>query len=1196
MQKVKLPADLTSYEQVFQLDPDSGVYFAAIVITNSGFGDSEEVLLSPPEIPSINGERIRLSSYSVGNMKDYPGDDATPEQLAAWYASWQDNPVPDEIKLDSIASGESIYIIYKMNVIGKADNGVPTTIPPHTIDLPEPSEKEVYLGPVVVINGKKVGSCRPEDADGSEAANPARIADLLDKVADGLSVLMYSTVADYGIRLEDAYTNAKLMQSAKVIVGVQKYLTYISTVVQSVLGTFGGNTTPRASLVEEEEENTLTKMFSGTLLLGAIFDMTDNIVGHIQPFMNSIKTGKAKESQVIATLKQLEGLGSLRAGKRVYAELATQLSELEVKLKEYGDTARSGVTIYDNMINLTAAGADKLPTLEKSIEACMSDFGSVCQSLVGLYANLFVEIQRLSLVAISYQVTDADNYYNYNTVISKLKAANDIIYKIGMAYNELQYTASLVKSHVMLNHHLRGAYEQDVDKIMKDYKLDQPWEVLKAAYDNEDIKSNYLKPVFENQVDAIDKLKDIYGAKESFRSLKDKVKNFSTALGGAWDKDSSAILAVLGNEGLELMKEFEPLKKYAEFIDNTMKLIQLANEKDEMTKAMGAFGDATLRLNYHTYEAVRKDKSTGKLSKTSPLIIELMGLISEAIILSNEKSPGAFKPLTGSDREAIRAYLVEYLNIQRAKYPRSDDADSNWMKAHVSAVMAALFEQVYVTAITDQATPEDFMKFMQNADKVENTGKKKTLDGYLDTMIEKKVFRDVRLGAMAKIEEAQAIVRQYSTTLMKNSSYPVKEIIRYLEDLVQKLNTSSDIEKTVTRRYKDIEVWQINSVSNTRLEIRTNYVLSFREYQKALLNTDLINAENMMAYVDYMTAAVYDLIVRSALMVVNMSPNAISGALGAAVTAAYDSVADQVFNKLDDEWKTRSALTAKTLAELALTMGSMVMKEADVANSIYDLIAALDNAIIFDPPLDTELVTYSIKDVVIPEGETTGTGQVLVTFRNDGDRSVAISPSVSIYTSAGKMSAAEFNNNGLTVAPGETVEFIGTFTVDRSMLIDCTGYSAVLSYMASEPSTVSIAAEQGPFVIHFFAGTERQISAMRNKVSAGTVLSGWVTGSDTLTGSVTVKAGQNLRIFATAPANGELQITVTSPSGETVAAESFINDGDYVIIRNCEEGTYTIAITTPEGFDNRITVEGVVSSFMKDSAATVSPDGDVTVI
>ena len=141
----------------------------------------------------------------------------------------------------------------------------------------------------------------------------------------------------------------------------------------------------------------------------------------------------------------------------------------------------------------------------------------------------------------------------------------------------------------------------------------------------------------------IKKAKSIYDAKESFRKVRSKVEAFSTALGSSWDKGSSAIIGVLEKEGLELAKEFELTKPYAEFISNTLKLVQLANEKDEMTKAMGAFGDATLKLNYHTYDAVRNDFTTGELSTGSPLVTTLTGLIEEAITANLEQAVSRYE-------------------------------------------------------------------------------------------------------------------------------------------------------------------------------------------------------------------------------------------------------------------------------------------------------------------------------------------------------------------------------------------------------------------------------------------------------------------------------------------------------------------------------------------------------------------------
>ncbi|MBQ6413153.1 MAG: hypothetical protein IJI19_06720, partial [Ruminococcus sp.] len=476
----------------------------------------------------------------------------------------------------------------------------------------------------------------------------------------------------------------------------------------------------------------------------------------------------------------------------------------------------------------------------------------------------------------------------------------------------------------------------------------------------------------------------------------------------------------------------------------------------------------------------------------------------------------------------------------------------------------------------EQANPQSFMKYMQDS-----SDSDKNLGSYIDSTLNRKVFRDVRLEAISRIKSAKLLVTHYSDRIAKNSTYPVKQVVNYLTELSQKMQAASNVGMLSTSRYKDLNIWKIVTSGATKLTIDDEYVMSFRDYQKALLNVDVINAENTTFIVDYYKAALYDLIVRSGLMVLTLSPNGYSAMLGAMASEQWNSLAEKAFARADEVWLNRSTFAAMSIAQLSLVMGTTVMKESEIATHIYNLIEALDKAIILDPPLDTELITYSVKDVVIPDGESRGRGEVLVTFRNDGKNTVAITPSVSIYTAAGWVATADFDSSSMLIPAGQSADYVGTFTIDRSVLTDSTGYSAVLTYTASEPSTVSIAAEQGPFVKHFYAGTEQQIAAMRNKVSAGTLVSGWITGQDTLTGSITAGQGQSLRIFAAAPVNGSLMIEVISPTGQKLSAQSFINDGDYVIVRNCAAGTYTVSVTTPEGFDNRITVEGVVSSFDK---------------
>ncbi|MBQ3265990.1 MAG: hypothetical protein IJH07_09475, partial [Ruminococcus sp.] len=945
-----------------------------------------------------------------------------------------------------------------------------------------------------------------------------------------------------------------------------------------------------------DDTSLIDKLMEGTILVGAGVDTCTNRIGRIQPLVGAIKSGKAFEGAVKASVEQLDALGSLTPKTTVDSRLVDQISQFEQYIKEYTYYLENAVPLYDTLIAKAAVGGEALLDAEDEINALLNDWSIHKELVSGRFNNIYRVLNKTDDGSEYYSYSCADVYFyqrndqehadDYDEVIRKIENAFDVLRQSYSSFTDLDNMVLVIRGNIWYNNKLLSvdAFGKKLDKFINKYDLEDSWEDIKEEFEDGEI-GEYLKeayPDIAETAEGLGKVKELYDAKQEYRKIKKLTEDFGQKLGTASTQGTSAVLAVLSNEGVALMNEFEALKPYAEFLGNTLKLIQLANEKDEMTKLMGEYGGATLKLNYHTYEAVKNDTTTGELTEDSDLVKKLTALIEEAIDKSNRDNPGVFKPMTEADRKSITDYLVKYLNVQRAKYPRSEDPDSNWMFAHVSAVMAALFEQVYVESITEQATPQNFLKYMQDAG---STGVGKGINTYVDSTIDKRVFRDVRIEAIGKVLSAKTLVTHYSDKIAKNSTYPVKQVVNYLSELSQKMSAAANVGMLSTSRYKDLNIWQIITNSATQLTIDDSYTISFRDYQKALLNTDIINSQNRLIIVDYYKAALYDLIVRSGLLVMTLSPNGYTAMLGAMASAQWSSLAAKAFAHADEVWLNRSTFAAMSIAQLSLTMGTTVMKESEIAIHIYNLIEALDKAIIFDPPLDTELVTYSVKDVVIPDGESTGTGEVLVTFRNDGDKTVAISPSVSIYSADGWAASADFDSQSILIPAGQTAEFTGSFTVDNSVLTDSTGYSAVLTYTASEPSTVSIAAEQGPFVKHFYAGTDRQIAAMRSKVSAGTLVSGWVTGQDTLEGSITVKAGQSLRIFAAAPVNGALAIEIISPSGEKLTAASFINEGDYVTVTNCEAGDYTVRVTTPEVFDNRITVEGVVSSFDKAIAA-----------
>ena len=546
---------------MFQLDEDSDVYYVAIVLTNSGFGRSDEIQLSALDIPSLNGERIRLSSYKTGSMNDYPGANASSEDLVQWYLSWDDQPVPEEIILEPIEAGESVYVIYKLNVIGKGKDGVPTDIKPHPIELPKPPKKTNFK-PVIYIGGKPVGSCGNEEDD-REPEDPSRIAELIGEISKNLGIMMYSTVGDFGTRVEDAYTNAKMMQTAKVIVGVQKYLSFVSTVVANVLGFFGANTTEKPELPDAEggddEKSLIDQVFTGTLLMGAVFDTADGIIGHIQPFKNALKAGTAKKSQIETNIRQIENFGSLKPAKRINSSLTAGLGELDGKISSLINIVNTGLFAYDELVSQAGVSVDDLPKFETKLNGLANNCFAINAEITIQFAETFTMLHSLYMTSVNDQVFDDEDYYNYNDVQKRLLRASELLTALQGSVIGLNNTVLLEKGHIMLNHYLRGDYDKDFDELIKKYKLETTWDAVKAAYENEDINDNYLAKIFPKTADGIGKVKDVYEAKENFRSLKDKVKNFSTALGEASTKDYSAILDVLGNEGLELASEFDAL-------------------------------------------------------------------------------------------------------------------------------------------------------------------------------------------------------------------------------------------------------------------------------------------------------------------------------------------------------------------------------------------------------------------------------------------------------------------------------------------------------------------------------------------------------------------------------------------------------------------------------------------------------------
>ena len=528
--------------------------------------------------------------------------------------------------------------------------------------------------------------------------------------------------------------------------------------------------------------------------------------------------------------------------------------------------------------------------------------------------------------------------------------------------------------------------------------------------------------------------------------------------------------------------------------------------------------------------------------------------------------------------------------MERELYGHSDDISSNWVRSHVAAACAALFEQCYVSTFNRNMPIQEFFEYMKSND----VGEDDALINYANYCLKEKTFMDLRYESVFKMIETYTAVRHYGVMFKQYPSYPAEEVAEYLRNLAEQMKASADFSKTTVNRYKTLNVWKLDSSSKVQVKIDNENTVNFRDWQKALLDMDVLNNKNYADTYDYQAAAIYDLIVRSGLMVITLSPNLAIGALGASMTSQWDSLSAYAFDKLDSAWSQKAMLAAIKLGSLSMKMGSLLTTESEIATDLRDLMFALNDATIVDPPLSLELVSLAVEDVVLDPSTLSGTGKAHVILRNDGDKAIIVAPQVSIYDRHGYVGDVDFGVDSMTIQPGESVQFDGTFAVRRSTIEDATGYSAVLTYAASEPATVSVASEQGPFITHFYAGSQSAIAAMRQTNSAGTLASGWLEGAQTLTGTIEAAAGDSIRIFAAAAVNQGLKIVVTDPDGQVLTGDYFINDGDYFVIDSARAGTYTVTVTTPDGFDGRVTIESVKSRFSKAVVdAHVSPASSV---
>lgn len=161
--------------------------------------------------------------------------------------------------------------------------------------------------------------------------------------------------------------------------------------------------------------------------------------------------------------------------------------------------------------------------------------------------------------------------------------------------------------------------------------------------------------------------------------------------------------------------------------------------------------------------------------------------------------------------------------------------------------------------------------------------------------------------------------------------------------------------------------------------------------------------------------------------------------------------------------------------------------------------------------------SITIPDLVISANEVSGhgTGQVLI--KNTGNTTVNVSVYGSITTKLdqGMPIVGLVGSSSVSIAPGEERSIEFTYTLLRSSLLHYSGYDVHLFVAAAwSGGGISI---QGPFVEHFFAGTDSQLSTL-NGQSFETIVRGTLGVGQVITSSVqfapATRSGRLLLSFA----------------------------------------------------------------------------------
>lgn len=275
-------------------------------------------------------------------------------------------------------------------------------------------------------------------------------------------------------------------------------------------------------------------------------------------------------------------------------------------------------------------------------------------------------------------------------------------------------------------------------------------------------------------------------------------------------------------------------------------------------------------------------------------------------------------------------------------------------------------------------------------------------------------------------------------------------------------------------------------------------------------------------------------------------------------------------------------IIAGNLANVIVNTGLAYSREIEISESVSNLIINIDRWRKIDPPIPLDVVSISVPDVVIKSEEKSAVGEAVAVLKNLHSGDVEVLLKMDIY--GGMELVGSYVSDSYVIKPEETIEVKIPFGVKRSTLVDVAGYRSVITVNLAEPGTMSLSDQKGPYIAHFYAGTELQNMAFRENINISQPLGGVLKGGEQneIKYSVYSKDTKEIRFVLASRMPSKMELHIYDEAGNHVGTtgESYENNisgaevfslrntNDMVIIRN-PHGSYKIVVKLPEGERNR---------------------------